>query len=127
MSQKQKDMFREQELTEIGEAILEQLTVDDRRIRQVQNIRQSSDKQFLSPCGIYVAISLMRELHPEFIFEEDVVMSSSDQNGGNGGTAKKNGCLFLCVPDLRREASLILVNLDDHSEVVVKSLELGAD
>eukprot|EP00942_MAST-04A_sp_MAST-4A-sp1_P013601 g13601.t1 len=60
---------------EIGEAILEQLTVDDRRINHAQSIRQHYDKNFLTPCGIFVAITIMGELHPDLAFDAPVVVS----------------------------------------------------
>ena len=48
---------------EVGEAILEQLAVDDRRIKHAQNIRQHFEKRSLAPCDVFVPITLIRELH----------------------------------------------------------------
>lgn len=60
---------------EIGEAILEQLAVDDRRIKHAQNIRQHFDKQYLAPCDVFVAVTLMQELHPESSLGNSEILS----------------------------------------------------
>eukprot|EP00943_MAST-04B_sp_MAST-4B-sp1_P002066 g2066.t1 len=59
----------------IGEAILEQLSIDNRRISHLQNIYQAGMRRFISPCCVFVAITLMRELHPNCMVQESVVMA----------------------------------------------------
>ena len=71
---------------EVGEAILEQLAVDDRRIKHAQNIRQHFDKRSLAPCDVFVAITFDKELHPESPLDDSVVLSLLDATRKRGVT-----------------------------------------